>query len=113
MGSMVRQDESRSPSQWGPGHCRRDESASGPTTYRHFGVVTNQAAIDTMKKAGADWDKEAAKATSLIVQSLSDDIYMVIDSVSMNPKEIWTRLVARFERITATEADRVEKAQAR
>ena len=30
-------------------------------------VVMNQAAIDTMKKAAADWDKEAAKAASLTV----------------------------------------------
>ena len=62
-----------------------------------------------MKKARVDFDKEAAKAASLIVQSLSDDIYMVIDSISKDPKEIWTWLVARFERITANEADRVEK----
>ena len=43
------------------------------------------------------------------MRSLSDDIYMVIDLVSTNPIEIWTRLVAHFERITATEADRAEK----
>ena len=33
-----------------------------PTTIMGTGgVVTNQAAIDTMKKAGTDWDREVAK----------------------------------------------------
>ena len=79
-----------------------------PSPVRDSGGVINQEAINEAERLLEKYEDDFCMAASLIVQTLSDEIFHIVEAVSEDPVAMWRALVDRFERVTEQAADLAE-----
>ena len=89
--------------------CRQDPGERNivqpPGPIEATGGIMNEDIIVRAEKIAEKYDDNFCMAASLIVQTLSDEIFDIVEAVSEDPIAMWRALVDRYERMTGSLTD--------
>ena len=84
---------------------RKEHRPDPPGPIEATGGIMNEDIIVRAEKIAEKYDDNFCMAASLIVQTLSDEIFDIVEAVSEDPIAMWRALVDRYERMTGSLTD--------